>query len=248
MEILDGAMGTLLKANGIEGCLELANLDFPEIVEKIHRNYIEAGADYITANTFNCTVEALKERKNEQYKCVVKGVEIAKRIAKKYGKKVVGTFCLPEKMQALALLDSKPDFIMIETIFDLKKGKESLELLLDLMKNREEKIPIMLSFTVKRDASLYSGERLIDILDIFLNENIYSIGINCSEYSEEIYDFYKKISKLKIKKTYHPNILMGEKEVLAGMKKLAKESLVDILGGCCGTDFKFIQKIKKWRI
>lgn len=248
MEILDGAMGTVLKDNGIEGCLELANLDFPDIVEKIHKNYIEAGADYITTNTFNCTVEALKNRKNEQYKCVIKGVEIAKRIAKKYNKKVIGTFCMPERMQILALLDSKPDFIMIETIFDLKKGKESLELLLELMKNRGEKIPVMLSFAVKRDATLYSGERLIDILDMFLNDNIYSVGINCSEYSEEIYDFYKKISDLKIKKTYHPNILVGEEIVLSGMKKLVRDNLVDILGGCCGTDFKFIQKIKKWRI
>ncbi len=57
--ILDGAMGTELKNRGIDIPLPIwsadANLDHPEVVETIHSDYISAGADIITTNTFRTT-------------------------------------------------------------------------------------------------------------------------------------------------------------------------------------------------
>ena len=49
--VADGAMGTLLYANGLDNCYEAYNLTHPEEILRIHRAYIEAGADIIQTNT-----------------------------------------------------------------------------------------------------------------------------------------------------------------------------------------------------
>ena len=52
--ILDGAMGTMVGAvMGKVGNTDELNLSRPEIIEDIHRRYLEAGADIITTNTFS---------------------------------------------------------------------------------------------------------------------------------------------------------------------------------------------------
>ena len=57
--ILDGAMGTELQNRGVEIPLPLwsadANIDLPEIITSIHKDYIASGADIITTNTFRTT-------------------------------------------------------------------------------------------------------------------------------------------------------------------------------------------------
>ena len=57
LEIFDGAMGTMLQAGGLKAgaCPELMNVDAPDIVEKIHRAYIDAGATIIETNTFGAS-------------------------------------------------------------------------------------------------------------------------------------------------------------------------------------------------
>ena len=61
-KILDGAMGSELIHRGLELPEHIwsadANLSHPELVLEIHREYVEAGADYITANTFRTTPRA----------------------------------------------------------------------------------------------------------------------------------------------------------------------------------------------
>ncbi|EAT14574.1 homocysteine S-methyltransferase family protein [Desulfuromonas acetoxidans] len=60
--ILDGAMGTMLQARGLAagGCPELMNLEKPEVVEGVHRDYAQAGAQIIVTNTFGGTRSKLE--------------------------------------------------------------------------------------------------------------------------------------------------------------------------------------------
>ena len=51
--ILDGAMGTMLQRKGLQGNSESFNLTNPETIGEIHNEYIEAGADIITTNSFS---------------------------------------------------------------------------------------------------------------------------------------------------------------------------------------------------
>src|SRR3989449_2789232 len=76
--ILDGAMGTMIQAqrldesgfrgrqfvnppSDLKGCNDLLCITRPELVEAIHRQYLEAGADIIETNTFNSTAISLAD-------------------------------------------------------------------------------------------------------------------------------------------------------------------------------------------
>ena len=58
--VADGAMGTILYSEGLDTCPEAYNLTHPNKVERIHRSYIEAGADVIQTNTYGANFEKLK--------------------------------------------------------------------------------------------------------------------------------------------------------------------------------------------
>ncbi|MDR1113571.1 MAG: homocysteine S-methyltransferase family protein, partial [Candidatus Margulisbacteria bacterium] len=60
--IFDGAMGTVLMQNGYENVLaDKLNVERPEIIAQIHREYALAGADIVETNTFNSSLSKLQE-------------------------------------------------------------------------------------------------------------------------------------------------------------------------------------------
>ena len=77
--VADGAMGTALYSNGLETCHEYNNIS----VEKIHKAYIEAGADIIQTNTYaakKCQLKAYGyEDKFEEIN--IRAAEIARKAA-----------------------------------------------------------------------------------------------------------------------------------------------------------------------
>ena len=66
--IADGAMGTSLFAAGLEtgGCPELWNVEHPDRITAIHRDFIDAGADIILTNTFGGSRYRLKRQLRHQ--------------------------------------------------------------------------------------------------------------------------------------------------------------------------------------
>ncbi len=248
--VLDGAMGTLIseKFKIDEKCREKVNELYPEIIAQIHRDYIEAGADFIKANTFNCSKEALikyGEDPEKSYLYALKGAKLAKESALKYNKKSVGTFCLGDESQIDGILDGDTDFILIETIFDYNEGKKSLRLLKERLAEKKRKKPIMISFAVNKIGQLYSGENVLDILNEFIVEDVFSIGINCSEISDEIIMLFEKMRKATtLKISCQPNSDGNIKKYLLELSKCLNEGVLDIVGGCCGTDEKHIKALK----
>lgn len=251
MILLDGAMGTTISnIYKIEDkCREKLNYTKPEIINEIHEKYIVSGADCLKANTFNCSKKALRnygENEEKAYEYALLGGQICKKVADKYNKKSIGTFCLPDKDQINGILDSDVDIVMLETIYDLDKGLESLELLKKQMEDKKLVKPIMISFAVDRDAKLYSGEELIDVYEKFLNKYIISIGINCSELTKEVMKALNKFKKeTNLKVSFHPNSDGDVEKFIENINELLKVSVVDIVGGCCGTDFNHIKTLKK---
>src|SRR2546422_7928681 len=96
--ILDGAMGTMIQAHRLDeagfrgrqfanhpsdlkGCNDLLCLTRPELVEAIHRQYLEAGADIIETNTFYFTSISIADYKLEHvvYDLNVAGARVARR-------------------------------------------------------------------------------------------------------------------------------------------------------------------------
>ncbi len=98
--ILDGAMGTMIQARrlteadfrgerfkdwrqDVKGNNDLLNLTQPEVVESIHRDYLQAGADIIETNTFNSTSVSLADYQMQElaYELSLAGAKIARRAA-----------------------------------------------------------------------------------------------------------------------------------------------------------------------
>ena len=83
--ILDGAMGSELEKNGAKMDKNLwcgtCSVEFPELVTKVHEDYIKAGADVITTNTYACTPISMKNYGLEDsiQKFNQKSVEVAKK-------------------------------------------------------------------------------------------------------------------------------------------------------------------------
>ena len=104
--ILDGAMGTMIqqrkldeaafrgerfkdwRGKDLQGCIDLLNLTQPQIIEDIHRQYLEAGADIIETNTFNSQAISLADYGLESlaYELSKAGAECARRAADKFEK------------------------------------------------------------------------------------------------------------------------------------------------------------------
>jgi len=74
----DGGMGTLLQKEGVKGTPELLNIKNPELIKKIHRQYIDAGCDFITANTFGANKIKLEA---DVDKIVASAIAIAREAA-----------------------------------------------------------------------------------------------------------------------------------------------------------------------
>ena len=100
--ILDGAMGTMIQAHkldeagfrgrefadhprDLQGCNDLLVLTQPSLIEQIHVQYLEAGADIIETNTFNSTSISMADYKLEDvvYDLNLAGARVARKAAEK---------------------------------------------------------------------------------------------------------------------------------------------------------------------
>ena len=81
--VFDGAMGTMIQRHGLKpGQLpETFNMLYPEVIEGIHREYIDAGADVVTTNTFGANEYKLKDSGYTVEQVVTRAVELARRAA-----------------------------------------------------------------------------------------------------------------------------------------------------------------------
>lgn len=91
--ILDGAMGTMLQNANLtpedfggdeyDGCNEYLNITRPDVIENVHRAYLEAGSDIISTNTFGGTPVVLNEYAlgDQAHEINLLAVQIAKKVA-----------------------------------------------------------------------------------------------------------------------------------------------------------------------
>ena len=100
--VLDGATGTAIQKynltdedfQGKKGCNEILNITRPDVIKEIHTKYIEAGADIIETNSFNCNRISLKDYEIEDmsYTLSKKGAELVRETADNFyktsGKKI----------------------------------------------------------------------------------------------------------------------------------------------------------------
>ena len=153
--------------------------------------------------------------------------------------------------QADALIAGGVDALLIETIFDTLNAKVAIDAVTRVMERRGVSLPIMLSVTVSDLAGrTLSGQTLDAFLASVSTYNIFSIGLNCSFGATQMKPFLRELAKrAPYYISAYPNAglpnSMGlydetAESMAPKMGELVDEGLVNIIGGCCGTDETFI--------
>lgn len=266
--VADGAMGTILYSDGLDTCPEAYNLTHPEKIERIHRSYIESGADIIQTNTYGANFEKLKlfgleHKVKDIHKAAV---QIAKKAANNetFILGTVGGFRgvkqEPLSLEAIqyhteiqvdTLVEEGIDGLLFETYYDLEE-------LTNIIKATKQKhnIPIVAQLTALNTNYLRDGTEINTALQQVVNSGADIVGLNCHhgphhmqqsfshiELPEHAYlSCYPNASLLDIENSqfkYSDNAEYFGKVA----KQLINEG-VRIIGGCCGTTPEHIQFIK----
>lgn len=266
----DGAMGTLLYSYGIDYCYEELNVSKPEIIEDIHKRYIEAGADMIQTNTY--TANAIKLSRygiEDQVVAINKGaVDVAKRAAAPGGQYVLGTIggirgirksdeTLEEILAALTaqadiLIAGEVDGLLLETFYDF----EELSALVKILRAKTD-LPIIAQVSMHEPGVLQNGLSLNDALQQLeaLGANV--VGVNCRLGPHHTIQAFENVELPKTAfLSAYPNaslldvedgkvVYESEADYFGRAAILLRDQGVRLIGGCCGTTPAHIAEVKK---
>lgn len=213
--ILDGAMGTMLQRKGLQGNSESFNLTNPETIGEIHNEYIEAGADIITANSFSAS--SISQSEYNLSEKAGQMAEAAARIARKAADEaprkiwVAGSVGPTSKSLSLAqnindpifrpysfdgmaeafevqirgLVKGGVDLLLFETCFDALNTKAALYAIGHIPEASD--IPIMISASMSdRSGRTLTGQTMEAFYRSVQHCSPLSFGLNCSLGAEEM--------------------------------------------------------------
>ncbi|ARB78696.1 MULTISPECIES: bifunctional homocysteine S-methyltransferase/methylenetetrahydrofolate reductase [Bacilli] len=266
--VADGAIGTILYSEGLDTCPEAYNLTHPDKVERIHRSYIEAGADVIQTNTYGANFEKLKpfgleHKVKEIHKAAVK---IAKRAATKntfilgtvggfHGIKQddisLSTIQYHTENQIDTLIEEGVDALLFETYYDLDELKRIVT-----WTKRNYDIPVVAQLTASNTTYLVDGTEINDALAQLVTCGADVVGLNCHHgphHMEKSFSHialpdnaylscYPNASLLDIENSefkYSDNA-----QYFGAVAEKLIEQGVRLIGGCCGTTPQHIHYIK----
>ena len=155
--------------------------------------------------------------------------------------------------QMNGLIAGGVDALLIETIFDTLNAKAAVDAAMQAMAEQGREVPIMLSVTISDLAGrTLSGQTLDAFLASVSSYPIFSVGLNCSFGADQMKPYLRELArKAPYYITCHPNAglpnSMGLYDETAGtmapkIGEIIDEGLVNVIGGCCGTDETFIAK------
>lgn len=158
------------------------------------------------------------------------------------------------KQQVEALIDGGVDVLLVETIFDTLNAKAALFAIEEVKEECNIDIPIMVSGTIT-DASgrTLSGQTVEAFLTSISHVPLLSVGFNCALGAEQLQPYLQRLSnETEFYTSAHPNAglpnAFGEydqspKEMQVLIENYLKDGLVNIIGGCCGTNPEHIKAI-----
>ena len=270
---LDGATGSnLTKAGMPKGvCTEEWALDHPEAVIELQRRYIEAGSDIVYAPTFGANRASLKrfgleDRLEELNQRLVQlsreaagghalvagdittiGYPVTEEGELSYENRVA---LYQEQISCLAA--AGVDLLVGETLLGCDEAMAILDaaaMVCDL--------PVMCTLTVESDGSCYFGGNVIDIAANLEEMGASAVGINCSCGPDQLESIVRNLrERVNIPVIVKPNaglpvinakgeaVYPMEPEAFGGHMKRLVELGAGIIGGCCGTDDRFIRELK----
>ena len=158
------------------------------------------------------------------------------------------------KQQVEALIDGGVDVLLVETIFDTLNAKAALFAIEEVKEEKQMDIPIMVSGTIT-DASgrTLSGQTVEAFLASISHIQLLSVGFNCALGAEQLRPYLQRLSnETEFFTSAHPNAglpnAFGEyeqtpKEMQKLIEEYLQDGLINIIGGCCGTNPEHIKAI-----
>ena len=274
--ILDGATGSnLTKAGMPKGvCTEEWALSHPEAVIARQRAYVEAGSDIVSAPTFGAnraslTRFGLEDRLGElnhklvelsktavEGKALVAGdiTTIGYPVTDEGGLSYENRVALYQE-QIRELVDAGVDLLVGETLL----GGDEAMAILDAAATVCD-LPVMCTLTVESDGSCYFGGNVIDIAVNLEAIGAAAVGINCSCGPDQLECIIRNLrDRVNVPVIVKPNaglpiinergeaVYPMEPEVFGGHMEALIAAGAGIVGGCCGTDPRFIRELKEKR-
>lgn len=270
--MLDGGMGTMLQAAGVPmgKVPEALNVTHGEAVIDIHRQYIDAGADIIYANTFSANRYKLGHSDYSVEELVTAGVVNAKKAAAASERDVavaldvgpIGELMEPngslkfedayDMFKEMMTVGAKAgaDLIVIETSTDLLEMKAAV-----LAAKENTSLPVFSTMTFEKNGRTFTGVTVEAAALTLTGLGVDAVGINCSLGPDDIYPLAQKLVEwtplpVIIKANAGlPNLNSGGYDISAGQFAEQMDKFMDlgvqIIGGCCGTTPEYIREMKK---
>ncbi|HPF40541.1 MAG TPA: methionine synthase [Phycisphaerae bacterium] len=227
--VVDGAMGTSVFAHelslesdfrGCENCTEIITETRPDVLEAIHRSFLDVGADCIETNTFGANKIVLAEfdLADRTYEFNKKAADIARRTADAYStpdkpRFVLGSMGPGTKLpslghiaydtledsyaeQARGLIDGAVDAFVIETCQDILQAKSAINGCVIAMKERGREVPIIVQVTIEVTGTMLVGTEIgaaITALEAYPQVQV--IGMNCATGPQEMSEHVRHLCR-----------------------------------------------------
>ncbi|GAK34700.1 methionine synthase [alpha proteobacterium Q-1] len=306
--LLDGATGTMIQSHklkeadyrgsqfadwtrDLKGDNDLLCLTRPALMQSIHEDFLAAGSDIITTNSFNGTSISQSDYGMEaQVEAInLAAARIARKAADEWTAKtpdkprfVAGSIGPTNKtlsvsprvnepgyrdvtfdqmkdvykQQASALLEGGVDLLLIETIFDTLNAKAALVAVDELSQSHDVHIPIILAVTITDlSGRNLSGQTVEAFWYSVRHARPLAAGMNCSFGADQLRPHVLALSKIvETLICVYPNAGlpndMGDYDespahTAGSLEGFARDGLVNIVGGCCGTTPDHIRAIAK---
>lgn len=258
--LFDGGMGTLVQAAGLHTIHEvpdLLNLTHPEAIVAIQRQYVEAGADCITTNTFSANrlkLASTDATVAEVYAAAAANARAAGAplVAGDIGPtgallEPLGTLSFDEAFdifaeQARAAETAGCDLIVVETMADLLEAKAAV-----LAAVESTTLPVFATMTFGEDGRTFLGTTPAIAATTLSALGASAVGLNCSLGPVELAPLVEELAPhnralvMAQPNAGLPRIQDGETVFDVGPDEFARamEAILDagatVVGGCCGT-------------
>ena len=246
----DGAMGTELHKRGFTQDPAILNLTHPEDIIDIHRAYLEAGADIITANTFGC----YSHKYEKSTEMVQAAISHGKKALESYPNKKLALNIGPTGLilepygdtteeecsqifEALISEGKTCNLILIETMMDLT------ELRLAVTAAKKTNLPVYATMSFEKNGRTMMGASIQDMVDLLESLDVNALGFNCG-FGPDIYSQLLPINT-KLPVILQPNAGLPQIDKPGSLPyyNLSPEGFANTManinvqfkGGCCGT-------------
>ena len=278
LKLLDGAMGSefirrgeILPPHTWSADVNLTN---PDLLYGIHQEYVTAGVDYLTTNTFRTTPRAYQKTGlsyKEAYSTAKISMHNAVQMARKASNdsiKILGSIAPLEdcyspdlfpgadlatkEFSVIAewLADERIDIFLLETMNNILETKTCLDVV------EKYKLPIWVSFNLLDSDHIQSGESLKDAIKMVDKFSVDCILLNCNPLNRTFSALETLARYCSGKWGIYPNLGVGEPSPdgiikdyhsdaeFIDLTKNAVKLGATVVGGCCGSNPKHIELLK----